>query len=86
MGAGASSSTDAPTLSPEDIGKWSKEQVGDQVAAIGKAFEPYKEIAINEAIDGQTLLDIDDSDLEEYGVAKKVHRKKMCKMMDPKAI
>ena len=82
MGAGASSSTDAAILSPEDVGKWSKEQVGDQVAAIGKAFEPYKEIAINEAIDGRTLLDVDDEDLEAYGVTKKPHRKRILKIIE----
>ena len=30
-------STEMPSL--EDIGKWSKEQIGEEVAAIGKAFD-----------------------------------------------
>ena len=36
MGAGAST-VDGPTPSADDVGKWSKEEVGEQVAAIGDA-------------------------------------------------
>ena len=53
------------TPSAEDVGKWSKEEVGEQVASFGEAFEEYKEIAIKEGIDGATLLDVDDDDLED---------------------
>ena len=69
-------------LNANDVSKWSKEEVGEQVAAIGEAFEPYKDVAIKEAIDGQTLLDIGDDDLEEMGVTKKIHRKRILKMID----
>ena len=41
----------------------------DNVASIGPAYELYKEIVMNEGIDGETLLRLDDDDLEEYGVA-----------------
>ena len=80
MGAGASAAATPPTF--DDIGRWSKEEVGEQVASIGGAFEPYKDIVINEAIDGQTLLEMDEGDLEEMGVTKKMHRKRMLKMIE----
>ena len=70
------------TPSAEDVGKWSKEEVGEQVAAIGPAFEEYKDIVMNEAIDGATLLDVDDEDLEAYGVIKKPHRKRILKKIE----
>ena len=66
MGAGASTGA-AVTLSAEDVGKWSKEEVGEQIASFGEAFEGYKAIAIKEGIDGATLLDVDDEDLEAPG-------------------
>ena len=45
MGAGASAAAhDGPTF--DDVGKWSKEEVGEQVAAIGPAFEKYKDIVV----------------------------------------
>ena len=47
------------TPSAEDVGKWSKEEVGEQVASFGEAFEEYKAIAIKEGIDGATLLDVE---------------------------
>ena len=60
MGAGAS------TASAKDVRQWSKEEVGESVASIGEAFEPYRDIAIKEGIDGECVLDIDDEELEEY--------------------
>ena len=80
MGAGASTG-DAVVASVEDVGKWSKEQVGEQVAAIGKAYEPYQQVAIDNGIDGQTLLGLDDEDLEEC-VTSKMHRKNIRKKLD----
>ena len=80
MGAGASAASGAAAPSIEDVGKWSKEEVGEHVAAIGPAFEPYKDIVMNEAIDGEALLDVDDEDLEAYGVAKP-HRKRILKKL-----
>ena len=41
MGAGASTGA-AVIPSAEDVGKWSKEEVGEQVASFGEAFEEYK--------------------------------------------
>ena len=75
MGSGASTGG-APTF--DDIGKWSKEEVGEHVAAIGGAFEKYREIAIANDIDGETLMDIEDDDLAEL-VTSNIHRKKILK-------
>ena len=82
MGAGASTGA-AVTLSAEDVGKWSKEEVGEQIASFGEAFEGYKAIVIKEGIDGATLLDVDDEDLEAYGVTKRPHRKRILKNQQP---
>ena len=80
MGAGASAAADdAP--SANDVSKWSKEEVGAQVATIGEAFEPYRDIAIKNGVDGQTLLELDDEDLEDY-VEKRSHRKQIRKKID----
>ena len=81
MGAGASAAG-GPAPSATDVGQWSKEDVGERVASIGPAFAPYKDIVMNQAIDGQTLLDLDDDELEEYGVTMKAHRKRILKMVD----
>ena len=53
--------------------------MGEHVAGIGEAYEPYKEITIKEDIGGETLLDIDDDDLQELGAQKNIHRKKILK-------
>ena len=59
MGAGAST-TDGSTPSAQDVGQWSKVEVGDHVASIGPAYELYKEIVMNEGIAEQigTPLDV----------------------------
>ena len=81
MGAGASAAADdAP--SANDVSKWSKEEVGAQVAAIGEAFEPYQDIAIKNGIDGKTLLSLDGDDMEEFGISMKAHRKMIRKRLD----
>ena len=78
MGAGASAAAeDGPTF--DHIGKWSKEEVGEKVAAIGEAFEKYKDIVVANGIDGATLLNLDDDALKAHGVALKPHRKKILK-------
>eukprot|EP00937_MAST-01D_sp_MAST-1D-sp2_P003250 g3250.t1 len=79
MGAGAST---ADMTSAKSVGKWSKEDVGEQVASIGKAFEPYRDMAIENDVDGETLLDIDEAELAEYGVDKAGHRKKILKKVE----
>eukprot|EP00937_MAST-01D_sp_MAST-1D-sp2_P004093 g4093.t1 len=81
MGAGASTTSVGDGPSFDDVAKWSKEEVGEQVSAIGEAFEPYKDIAIKNDVDGQTLLDLDDEDLEEC-IASKMHRKKIRAKLD----
>ena len=75
MGAGAS--TDAPSFDDIDISKWSKEQVADEVAGLGTAFEEYKEMVIDNNIDGKTLVILTSKDLEELGVGKGIHRKQI---------
>ena len=75
MGAGAS--TDAPSFDDIDISKWSKEQVADEVAGLGKAFEEYKEMVIDNDIDGEMLTILTSEDLEEAGVGKGLHRKQI---------
>ena len=72
MGAGASA--EAPSL---EMSKWSKEQVADKVAGLGKAFEEYKEMVLDNNIDGNTLAILTNEDLEEAGVGKGLHRKQL---------
>eukprot|EP00937_MAST-01D_sp_MAST-1D-sp2_P007255 g7255.t1 len=72
MGAGASA--DAPSFDDIDISKWSKEQVADEVAGLGKAFEEYKEMAIDNEIDGKALAVLTGEDLESAGMDKRLHR------------
>ena len=75
MGAGAS--TDAPSFDDIDISKWSKEQVAEEVAGLGKAFEEYKEMVLDNDIDGETLVILTNENLEEAGMDKDLHRKKI---------
>ena len=75
MGAGAS--TDAPSFDAIDIGKWSKEQVAEEVAGMGKAFEEYKELVLDNNIDGETLVILSNEDLADAGVDKGLHRKQI---------
>ena len=74
MGAGAS--TGAPALDI-DVSKWSKEQVAEKVAGLGNAFEAYKEAVLDNDIDGKTLVILTSKDLEEVGMTKGLHRKKV---------
>ena len=57
--------------------EWTAEDVGNAVGALGTAFEPYKALAVNNAVDGRTLETITDADLEELGVATAAHRKNL---------
>ena len=80
MGAGAS--TDAPSFDGIDISKWSKEQVAEEVAGLGTAFEEYKEMVIANDIDGKTLAILTSEDLEGAGMGKSLHRKKIIAKVD----
>ena len=51
MGAGAS--TADPSF--DEVRNWTKEEVGDHVAPLGKAFERYRDIAVDNGIDGEAL-------------------------------
>ena len=87
MGAGASTdagggSASGSQWSEEEVGKWSEEEVGKQVASLGKAFEGYQQLAVDNGIDGEMLLDVDDEELEGLGVSSKSHRKKILKKVE----
>ena len=75
MGAGAS--TGAPLSDDIDISKWSKEQVAEEVAGLGTAFQEYKEMVLANDIDGKTLAILTSEDLEGAGMEKSLHRKKI---------
>ena len=80
MGAGASA--EAPPIDAIDISKWSKEQVADELAGLGTAFEEYKEMVIANDIDGKTLAVLTSEDLEDAGIVKGLHRKKILAKVD----
>ena len=83
MGSGASTGAAAAVgPSVDDVGKWSEEEVGQQVASLGKAFEPYRQLAVDNGVDGDMLLDVDDEELEGYGINNKGHRKKILKKVE----
>ena len=45
---------------------------------MGKAFEPYRQIAIENAIDGEMIASgMDDAELMSYGIENVGHRKKL---------
>ena len=48
---------------------WSKEEVSERVAALGPAFEQYRALVIENAVDGDILATLRDADLRTYGVA-----------------
>ena len=75
MGAGASA--EAPPIDAIDISKWSKEQVADELAGLGTAFEEYKELVIANNIDGEMLTILTSEDLESAGMDKCLHRKQI---------
>ena len=79
MGAGAS--TDSPSF--DDIGKWSKEDVATEVASLGEAFEGYGKVALDNNVDGAMVVGLTEKDLEEIGVEKGVHRKKILATLSP---
>ena len=64
MGAGAS----AEAASFDDITKWSREKVAEEVAGLGKAFEEYKAMVITNDIDGKALASLTNEDLEGAGI------------------
>ena len=73
MGAGASA--EAPSFDDIDISKWSKEEVAQEVAGMGEAFEEYKQMVLDNDIDGKVLGSLTSDDLEGAGVDK---RKTQC--------
>jgi hypothetical protein len=55
------------------------EEVADHLASLGKAYESYRPICIENGIDGSQLCDLCDEDLAEYGVSVTPHRKRILK-------
>ena len=51
-----------------DFSSLSAAQVGDEVSKLGEAYEPYRDICIKNGIDGEAAQDLEDDDLEVYGV------------------
>ena len=75
MGAGASA--EAPSFDDIDISKWSKEEVAQEVAGMGEAFEEYKQMVLDNDIDGKVLGSLTSDDLEGAGVDKSAHREEI---------
>ena len=80
MGAGASA--EAPSCDDIDMSKWSKEEVAEEVVGMGTAFEGYKEMVLDNNIDGKTLGILTSDDLESVGMAKCLHRKQILAKVD----
>ena len=58
----------------------SPSEIGDQLASLGEAYEVYRSICIKNGIDGSQLEEIDDEDLEAYGIIKP-HRKRILRLI-----
>ena len=64
-----------------DFSTLDKHGVAAALAAVGDAYKPYCEASLKNGIDGDTALDLDDEDLQEYGVASRAHRKALLKKL-----
>ena len=53
--------------------KLTKSEVGDEVAKLGDAYKAYRQVALDNGVDGAMLLALTTKDLEELGVTKSVH-------------
>lgn len=66
MGAGASVGDCIPRASVEG---WDELKVSEWVGSIGEAYEPYAETFKKNGINGATLLELEEKDLESLGVS-----------------
>ena len=72
---GSAASVDSAAL-------WSEKDVAERVARLGKAFEGYSQPIEENALDGPTLLSLDEGGLDDWfdGIeVKKMHRKRLAK-------
>ena len=72
---GSAASVDSAAL-------WSEKDVAERVALLGKAFEGYSQSIEDNALDGPTLLSMDEGELDDWfdGIeVKKMHRKRLAK-------
>ena len=74
MGSGAS------IQSGTSIADLTTEQVAEFIASLGNAYTGYKELIINNGIDGKTIGDLDDDGMMQYfnemGITSIIHKKK----------
>ena len=66
--------------SVDSAASWSKKDVAERVARLGKAFEGYSQSIEENALDGPTLLSLDEGELDDWfdGVeVKKMHRTRL---------
>ena len=68
--------------SVDSAASWSEKDVAERVTGLGKAFEGYSQSIEENALDGPTLLALDDCGLNEWFdevKVKKVHRARLAK-------
>ena len=68
------------TASVDSAASWSEKDVAEHVARLGKAFEGYSQSIEENALDGPTLLSMDEGELDDWFdevEVKKVHRKRL---------
>ena len=66
--------------SVDSAASWSEKDVAERVARLGKAFEGYSQSIEENALNGRTLLSLDEGELDDWfdGVeVKKMHRKRL---------
>ena len=68
--------------SVDSAASWSEKDVAERVARLGKAFEGYSQSIEENALDGPTLLSLDEGGLDDWFdevEVKKVHRTRLAK-------
>jgi len=60
---------------------WTAHRVAQEVCAIGKGFEQYERVFIDNGLDGRTLLDVTDDDLRDCGITNGAHLKRLRRMI-----
>jgi hypothetical protein len=64
------------TTSTKLAAEWNEAEVSTAVASIGAAFEQYCDLAMENGLDGKTMLTLEAGDLEEL-IPTKLHRKRL---------